>query len=431
MITVDLRQVILAASLCCLTVACSRSETAVAVKKGEGTAKPEAAPSAPAPVQGWKFGAPRELPSPAAPHSGEPFLFAAADGSIVMSWMEKRGSSHELKFSTLRGDSWWKAATVARSDRFFVNWADTPSIVKTEKGALFAHWLQKSADGKYTYDVHVTSSTDDGRTWRKSIVPHANPHKSEYGFVSMVPQPGKDAVDLLWLDGRNMQHEGVGDMALRFATLDAEGKLSGDRIVDPRVCECCQTGMTRTADGLVAVYRDRSEKEVRDTGIVRQSGEKWTVPSILHQDNWTIPGCPVNGPQIDARGRNTVVAWFTEAEQRPRVYVAFSADAGAQFGTPIVISETTPLGRVDVAMLRDDLAAVSWLDRSGDNGVVKVQLISPGGKVGDPVEVGQTDAARKSGFPRIAPRGEELLISWTGRENQPLLHVAVLSLQRS
>lgn len=430
MTPVFLRKLTLAAAFCCLTVACSRPEAPATEKKETKGAKP-GAPTAASPVQGWKLSAARELPSPAAADSGEPFLFAAADGSIVMSWMEKHGSSHELKFSTLRGDSWWQSATVARSDRFFVNWADTPSIVKTEKGALFAHWLQKSADGKYTYDVHVTSSTDGGRNWRKSIVPHTNPHKSEYGFVSMVPQPGKDVVDLLWLDGRNMQEEGVGDMALRFATLDADGKLTGDRIVDPRVCECCQTGMTRTADGLVAVYRDRSEKEVRDTGIVRQNGEEWTAPAILHQDNWTIPGCPVNGPQIDARGSNAVVAWFTEAEQRPRVYVAFSGDSGAQFGAPIVIADGTPLGRVDVAMLRDDLAAVSWLDRSGENGVVRVQLISPGGKVGEPVAVGETDAARKSGFPRIAARAEQLVVTWTGRETRPLLHVAVLSLQHS
>jgi hypothetical protein len=58
------------------------------------------------------------------------------------------------------------------------------------------------------------------------------------------------------------EHDG-GDMTLRYATVDAGGKIAGDTELDRRACECCTTGMAMSARGPVIVYRDRSHDEVR------------------------------------------------------------------------------------------------------------------------------------------------------------------------
>jgi hypothetical protein len=49
--------------------------------------------------------------------------------------------------------------------------------------------------------------------------------------------------------------------------------LGKEALLDGRVCECCQTSSASTPDGMAVVYRDRSEKEVRDISIaLRMTG---------------------------------------------------------------------------------------------------------------------------------------------------------------
>ncbi len=167
----------------------------------------------------------------------------------------------------------------------------------------------------------------------------------------------------VWLDGRGMtaaaaDAEPEGAMSLRATTVGRDGGLGPDVRLDDRTCECCQTSLVRTRRGLVAAYRDRSEREIRDIAVVRFVDGAWTPPSFVAVDSFYFPGCPVNGPQLSARGDTVVVAWFTAPERRPAVYAAYSFDGGASFGRPQRVDDGDPLGRVDVELLPDGRAAV-------------------------------------------------------------------------
>ena len=76
----------------------------------------------------------------------------------------------------------------------------------------------------------------------------------------------------------------------------------------------------------------------------------------MHDDDWKIAACPVNGPMLSARGRDVVLAWFTRQGRVGHAYAAFSADAGRTFGAPIRLDEASALGRVDVELLPDGSA---------------------------------------------------------------------------
>ncbi|HUP60845.1 MAG TPA: sialidase family protein [Thermoanaerobaculia bacterium] len=351
--------------------------------------------------------------APAASGSSAPHLTTTRGGALLMTWMEPAGGKkHALKLATMKNGKWSAARTIAARDDFFVNWADFPSIVEDAKGTLFAHWLQKSAPGTYTYDVVVTSSRDGGATWTPARVLHTDGTKTEHGFASMVPL-ATSGVGVVWLDGREMSPgdhgHGGGPMTMRYAELDAALKVTKETRVDARVCECCTTGMAMTANGPVIAYRDRSESEVRDIGILRRANGTWTAPKLVHNDGWKIAGCPVNGPQLDARGKLVAAAWFTAANNDPRVYVAFSRDAGATFGPPVRVDSGKSIGRVEVLLANDGSALVMWVE----NDDIMLRRVPANGKPAAPVKVAATTAARGSGFPRAALLGNTVYVAWT------------------
>ncbi|MEK6301737.1 MAG: sialidase family protein [Acidobacteriota bacterium] len=367
-----------------------------------------------------QIGLVRSLDSPAAPGSAEPNLYAAPDGRVFLTWIEPAGSKgHRLQFAMRDGSSWSEPRTIAEGANFFVNWADFPSLVALPDGPLVAHWLVKGSPDSHAYDINVSRSSDTGKTWSKPILPHRDGTKSEHGFVSMLPW-GRGRVAAIWLDGRNFKGgspDGHGssanEMTLRYTTIDAKGKVSEDMLLDSRVCDCCQTSAAITADGAIVVYRDRSEKEIRDISLVRFHKGRWTEPRTLSVDDWEIHGCPVNGPTVSADGRQVAVAWFTAAKDVPRVNIIFSSDAGATFSQPIQVDEGAPVGRVDVLMLADGSALISWLERTPKGGEVKVRLVRPGGSRGQSITIAESSAARASGFPQMARAGDEIIFAWT------------------
>ena len=374
----------------------------------------------------------KELDSPAGAASAEPNLHRGAEGRIYLTWIEKKGEkTHSLRFAVRNGSAWSTPTTIIEGENFFVNWADFPSLVVLPDGALVAHWLVKSSPDTYAYDVNIARSTDDGKTWSKPIVPHRDGTKTEHGFVSMLPWTNRD-VGAIWLDGRNFKgnsHDGHGssanEMTLRFATIDANSKVSEDVLLDSRVCECCQTSAAMTSEGAIVVYRDRSQQEIRDISVVRSSKGRWTEPRTLNADGWQIQGCPVNGPSVSADGKRVAVAWFTAAKETPRVNVVFSSDAGATFASPIQVDEGSPVGRVDVLMLTDGSALVSWLERTAKGGEVKVRRVKSDGLRDQAITVAESSAARSSGFPQMARVGDEIIFAWTDAGTPSRVRIAI------
>lgn len=362
----------------------------------------------------------RELAAPVGAGSGQPNLFAVGE-RVYLSWIEPEGEeSHALRFAVWEGGYWSAAHTIARGSDFFVNWADFPSLSALSDGTLAAHWLVRSGSRSYDYDVHLALSRDSGRSWGGSLVPHRDGTQSEHGFVSLFPW-SDGSLAAAWLDGREMAggeeahdgHGGPGAMTLRHTTLSAAGELGPEVVLDERTCECCQTAAAITSRGPVVVYRDRSPEEVRDISVVRHAEGRWSEPRPVHQDGWQITGCPVNGPAVAAEGERVAVAWFTAAQEEPRVLLAFSDDAGGTFGAPARVDDGDPVGRVAVLLLEDGSALVSWLESVGEGAEVRVRRIAPDGGRGPAATVASSSAARASGFPRMVRMGEQLVFAWT------------------
>jgi hypothetical protein len=357
--------------------------------------------------------------SPAGPASGEPFLSSDGD-AVYLSWLERRGDEHELRFARFDGLEWSAPRVVVRRGDFFVNWADFPSIRPGPEGTLWAHWLERGGKGVYDYGIRIAHSTDEGATWSEPWTPHDDLTPTEHGFVSAFSRG--DRVGFAWLDGRETDPalleadpDHVRRMTLRYREVAVGAGPESEILLDGRVCDCCQTATTVTDAGPVVVYRDRSEAEVRDIYVTRRVEGAWIEGAPVHEDGWVITGCPVNGPAIDSEGDTVVVAWFTAPKDVPRVKVAFSIDGAASFEAPVVVDDGNPAGRVDVLMLGAGEALVTWLERTGgDAAEVRARFVRAGRVAGVSHTLTSTTSTRPSGFPRVAPLADgSLLLAWT------------------
>ena len=392
-------------------------------------------PAAPRP---W-LGAPTLISTPAAAGARFPNLAAAVDGqTVVMSWLEPgTGGEFRLSYAEWQGEQRWGAPTeVAAGTDWFVNWADFPSVVPANHGPWVAHWLQQQPGGVYAYDVMTRLSTDGGHTWSEPHSPHDDGTATEHGFVSIANIGGRPYG--VWLDGRKTAGEdhdhGSGDhaaadgaMTLRGAVLTPAGAIDGSEI-DARVCDCCQTDVAVSGKALLVVYRNRSEDETRDIQVARLEDGVWTTPVTVHADGWRIDACPVNGPAVAAHGEEVAVAWFTAPDQ-PRVRVAFSADGGRTFDPPFEVASGKVVGRVDVVLLQDGRAVVSWLAESAHGAVIRAQPFSPAGAADVARDIATSNVARSSGFPQMVQAANGLLFAWTENGSVPAVRTAFAPLR--
>jgi hypothetical protein len=382
---------------------------------------------------------PRQVPAavtsanPAASGSLAPYLATSPDGRLVMSWLEPVADGHALRYAEFGSEGWHATRTVATGSNWFVNWADFPSVVPLGNGLWVAHWLARRPAGGYAYDVFLAVSMDEGSTWSESIVAHADGTDTEHGFVSLYPDG--DGVGYVYLDGRNMVNEYTDDpndtgMTLRSAAYLPGTGLVNEQLVDPLTCDCCQTDVAFSADGPVAVYRNRTEDEIRDIYVTRRVDGHWTEGVPLHDDNWEIPGCPVNGPEIAARGQAIFVAWFTAANDQPRVRFARSADGGRSFSGPIDLASGDLLGHVAMTMDDDGTAWVAWQRKIGDGRAeLVIRAVTGDDRLGPERTFGEAADVAAFSVPQIAHLDDRLVIAWTsGEYGQTTIGTAVIPL---
>ena len=355
------------------------------------------------------------LDPPAADGASLPRLTTGPGGVLWLSWVEPHGGGHALRYARLEGAAWSAPGTVASGEGWFVNWADFPSVVALGGGRLGAHWLVKREGGSYAYDVAMAVSRDGGATWTAPASPHGDGTATEHGFVSLFGRA--DGLGAVWLDGRHTGGEGHGDhggaMTLRVGGLDFGGRRLPESELDGMTCDCCQTGATHGSEGLVVVYRGRTADEIRDVYAAVRTATGWSDPRPVAEDGWQMAACPVNGPVVDAANGVVAAAWFTAAGGAPRVLASFSIDGGLEFGAPIELAAGDNAGRVDVTVVGDGSAVVSWLGTSGETAEIRYRRAWPDGRTGEPAALASTSAARSAGFPQMALAGDRLVFAWT------------------
>ena len=367
---------------------------------------------------------------PSAAGSGQAHL-VSINSQVLLSWLEPVGESERaLRYAMLDSSgSWTEPVTVAVRERFFVNWADFPSVVPISESLWVSHWLELQPDSYGAYDAVVAVSTDAGNSWTDGEKLNEDQTVAEHGFVEIFST--ENGARALWLDGREMANwsfdnpEQLLGVSLRSASVEPSGAVVDRQIVDPMVCDCCQPDVVASNGQPILVYRDRSEEEIRDIAIRRSLDGAWEEARNIGGEGWMIEGCPVNGPAIAASEDDIHVAWFTAEGQNPRVRYAASADSAGTFSDPIDIDADGALGQVDVVAVDGGGAWLTWW-RRGVNGGIDLVLgsVSPEGMSNELLVVASEDVSQPVDVPQLQPLEDGLVVVWTSFEGDGMLKAA-------
>lgn len=383
------------------------------------------------------------IESPARRPARLPRFARAMDGTTLLSWVEEEQLSSgralaRLRFAALEGEGWSAARSVASGERWFLNWADFPSLAALDGRRLLAHYLERSGGGAHDYRVRILGSADGGSSWSAPRALHEHDGPGEHGFVSLVPL-GERGFGAFWLDGRGALaggahggHGGHGSMALYARTVGLDGELGAERVVDERVCDCCPTSALALASGeLLVAYRDRSEDELRDIAIARVAGAA-SERVWESGDGWRIAGCPVNGPVLCASGERVAVVWFTVGSQNvTRVHWALSPDGGKTFGLARELGRGTALGRVDALFDEAGRLLILWLDEQGERNAWRLARVDSEGRLLGEHELASVSPGRESGHARLASVPGSILVALTLAEETPALEILRVSWEKA
>ena len=354
----------------------------------------------------------------------EPLQLAAQRGSsgaqlsvskrgVLVSWLDSDNDEPTLKFAERTATGWTQAVKVASGEDWFITEADTPSVLRLSSGTLVADWMQSSSDEFEASNLRLVYSKDDGKTWSKSFLPHHDGTITQHAFATLF-ELANGNLGLVWLDGRlTVKDREHGPMTIRYGAYNAQWAQVSDRSIDAKVCDCCTTSVALTADGPIAVYRNRTDDEIRDIYVTRYEMGQWTAGKPVHDDGWQIHACPINGPAVSAHGRDVAVGWFTGKNDQGQAWMAFSKDAGRTFGQPIRLDDGSSLGKVDVEMLDDGSVVAMWIEFANQRSQLRARRIDASGAKSAPVTIaGAAGSGRVGGVPRIARLGNELVFAW-------------------
>lgn len=377
----------------------------------------------------------KDTTAPVSPESGMPFFTQGPDGNTHMSWIDYLpGGEHALRTAFWNGQKWSQPETIASGRKWFVNWADAPSIAAMPDGSMFAHWLARPVEGsKYGYGIRIAYRPSADGEWREVHGINLQDQEDYAGFLRFAP----DAPLAIYLcppnrvlspDKRHQHHDShsaqISDhhheeghrKTLRLIEFSRDGSVVRDREVDPDVCTCCPTALGRADDGWIAAYRDHRPGEIRDISFVRYDGQSWSEPQPVHPDGWELRGCPVEGPSIATLGNDVLVAWLTRADKRTRVQYVISPNGGRSFGKASSLDDGNPVGRPQVLAIDANRFFAMWVENAENNECeLRARLLSRDGKATVSTTVQTVPGGRAAGYPRAILHKSEILVAWRDR----------------
>jgi hypothetical protein len=293
---------------------------------------------------------------------------------------------------------------------------NSPAFVVTP-GPMYAAW----SEGQ---ELRFARSITWGESFEKPI--RLNEKTPFAGYPSLGVAPNGD-VYAVWIDGRDQQGDGYNNYSIYLARSTDQGATFGKNVrVASGICPCCRPTLNFGPQGEVMVFwRQVYPGSIRDmtVAVSSDSGQTFSPPKRVAEDNWKINGCPDSGAATARSGNRVYVAWLTEASSEiSGVRLTWSDDGGkswapALLGSQGVLDANFPAlaaggdGKVELVFQgRDSKQQAGW----SNVGIFAVE-IGKDGRLSQPLAIpGIPSSATR---PAIASgSGGRLYVSWTGED---------------
>jgi hypothetical protein len=319
--------------------------------------------------------------SPSGIDAAEPAIAAAADGTVYLLWVEHSGRN-EADIMIRQYDS----AGNPKSESVRVNpvagqakawYGDPPNVKVGEDGAIYVGWTAKVEGSKGSATIlYLSVSRDGGRSFSSPVKVNDDAAPASHGMHSLgVDNAGR--VYFAWLDERylNAQNQHAAEKPdsykthhfektaffyqakpneniepnaeLYFAVSHDGGKtFSPNKKLASDVCPCCKTSLLTASDGRIYIsWRQVLEGDLRHIAVASSidSGNSFSQPVIVSDDQWEISACPVSGAALTEGSNKTIkIAWFTAGKAgKQGIYWSESKDAGKTFSPRMLVSENS------------------------------------------------------------------------------------------
>jgi hypothetical protein len=331
-------------------------------------------------------------------------LARAPDGSVWLAWIESTPGGATVRSASLNPTTlrWSAAQRVATGPRILDVDTAPPALAVARGGRVTVAWTEGSAASPETESIFLSSSTDAGLTW---TAPTPLTTESKANSLPVLTTLADGRVLAAWLDRRGRT---TGDHDTRLYARIVGEPAGHDVLIEARVSEKSPPALVSFPDGSALLsYRTLGDGTVRDINVVRYRLGRWENDHNLSRDEWCSPHCPASGSQLAASGGRVAAAWFTAAEDRPRLRISSSPDAGSRFLMPLSVDFGHPLGRPAVAMLHDGAIVTLWVE--GESSQAKgppaglwLRRATPDYSLDPPVLVMAESTDRLRGQPRLA-----------------------------
>jgi hypothetical protein len=195
--------------------------------------------------------------------------------------------------------------------------------------------------------IKTARSLDGGRTFRETRALESPDAAGDRGWqAAAVDATG--VLHAIWLDHRGMaggskshehkgEHDGVA-MAQRSSLYYASPD-GAERELFKGVCYCCKTALAIGPDGhLHAAWRHVFANNMRDIAytVSRDGGKTFAPLARVHEDKWSINGCPDDGPAITVDLAGTVhLVWPTVLNGEDGALMYSTSSNGRPFAAPV------------------------------------------------------------------------------------------------
>ncbi|HEX8683985.1 MAG TPA: hypothetical protein VF707_16820, partial [Ardenticatenaceae bacterium] len=297
----------------------------------------------------------------------------------------------------------------------FVMAIERPAIVADESGRVSVGWLQAGL-------VWYALSEDGGRTFGPSRQVTSTPR--EFPTLLGMGVDEEHNPVLAWLEGH-------GSLSVaRFH--DGGNSFPVSRVMEHRVCDCCQPQPVVVGGQVLVAYRNLEEgeggRDIRDIYVLRSGDDGETFEEVRVSDEaWYFPACPISGPSLVTDGEQVYASWMDGRNDdegdlsETDIWFAASADGGQTFSRNVRVNPESEPGYYhnlpSLAVADDGRLHIVWETDEDVRHVLYYASSSDGGQMwAAPQVITSSDDGTERGRPQYATLvagGEgRLHVSW-------------------